>query len=152
MVFPVTKYRYESWTIEKAEPHRIDAFELWCLRTLESPLDCKKIQAVNPEGNEPWISIGRLMLKLKFQYFGYLMGRTDWFGKTLMLGKIEDRRKRRQQRMRWLDSILDAIDMNLSKLQEIVEDRGTWRVAAHGVTKIQARLSDWLNWAPYSSF
>ena len=140
MIFPVIVYGYESWTIKKAEPHRIDAFELWCWRTLKSPLDCKEIQTVNPEGNQPWISIGRLMLKLKLQYFGYLMGRTDWFEKTLMLGKIENRRERRQQRMRWLDGISGH---EFEQAPGDSEDRGAWRTAVHVVTKSRTQLSDW---------
>ena len=108
MVFSVVMYGCESWTIKRAEQWRIDAFELWCWRTLESPLDCKEIQPVHPKGNQSWMFIGRLMLKLKLQYFGHLMWRTDSLEKTLMLEKIEGRRRRGQQKMRWLDVQLDG--------------------------------------------
>ena len=131
MVFPVVMYGCESWTIKKTECGRIDAFELWCWRRLESPLDCKEIQPVHPKGNQFEYSLEGLMLKL--QYFGYLMWRTDSLEKILMLGKIEGRRRRGQQRMRWLDSITDSMDMNLSKPQETVKDRGAWRAAVHGI-------------------
>ena len=104
-------YGCESWTIKKAE-HRIDAFELWCWRRLlKSPLDCKEIQPVHSEGDQPWVFIGRTDVKLKLQYFGHLMRRADSFEKTLMLGEIEGRRRSRRQRMRWLDGITDSVDM-----------------------------------------
>ena len=113
MVFPVVMYGCESWTIKKAELQRIDAFELWCCRRLLRVVDCKEIQPVHPKEISPGCSLEGLMLKLKLQYFDYPMWRADSFEKTLMLGKIEDRRRRGQQWMRWLDGITDSMDMSL---------------------------------------
>ena len=146
MVFPVVMYGCESWTVKKAERWRIDAFERWLEKTLESPLDCKEIQPVQPKKISPEYSMGGLMLKLKLQYFGHLMWRNDSLEKTLMLRKNEGRKKRGWQRMRWLHSITDARDMNLSMLLELVMDREAWHAAVHGVSKSRTWPRDWTDW------
>ena len=144
VVFPVVMYRCESWTIKKAEHQRINASKLWCWRSLlRVPWTARNsslsiLKEINPE-----YSLEGLMLKLELQYFGHLMWRVDLLERTLMLGRIEGKRKFGQQKMRGSDSIIDSMDISLSKIQEMVKDRAAWHAAVHGVAKSPTRLSSW---------
>ena len=144
MIFPVVMYGGEIWTVIKVQSTEELTFKLWCWkRLLKSPLDSKEIKPIDPKGNQPEYSSEGLMLKMNLQYFGHLMQRANLLEKTLILGKIEGRRIRGWQRMRWFAGITDSMDMSLSKFQKILKDREVWHTAAHGVA--ESDMTEWLN-------